>query len=152
MPFCDGGEIICKGVSSDKTRAFLVGETERIALAQAGSSPLLLQERIPGADVRLHLVGDAIHAEAIVSEAVDYRFDKVAKRFAPVAPPLSVIDACRQCATLSGYSFIGFDFRMTHSGDFYVLEANPMPGYDAYDRRLGLEISKSLFRLLQNGE
>lgn len=149
LAFVDSySQVICKGISSEKTRALLVDQNERSKIAHTQSVPALFQERIGESEVRLHLVGDDIHAERITTRAVDYRFDKAPKQFDRETPPDEIVQACYRYRDLSGYEFIGFDFRVGHDGRYFALEANPMPGYDGYDRRSGLAISDSLFRLL----
>lgn len=149
LEFCRGREVICKGISSDKTRAFLINDQILRQKLPGTASPVLLQQRIDGADVRVHKIGGDFYAQAIVSDAIDYRFDKVPKRFFPLDLPASVRAACSAYASFSGYTFIGFDLRMTRDGEFFALEANPMPGYDAYDRRLNYQISSSLLTCLR---
>ena len=43
--------------------------------------------------------------------------------------------------------FAGFDFKCNEE-KWYVLEANPMPGYDFFDRKCQNRISKKLLQLL----
>lgn len=54
------------------------------------------------------------------SDAIDYRFDKVPKRFFPLDLPASVRAACSAYASFSGYTFIGFDLRRTRDGVFLL--------------------------------
>ena len=65
--------------------------------------------------------------------------------------PAHILNKVQQYRVRSGLTLIGIDFRVTANGDFYILEANPMPGYDGYDRRAKLAISNHLLTLLDRG-
>ncbi len=50
-----------------------------------------------------------------------------------------------------GLVFAGWDFKVSsEDGRVWCLEANPMPGYDGYDRRLGGAVTASLLKCLQD--
>ncbi|MEA5598763.1 hypothetical protein [Rivularia sp. UHCC 0363] len=62
----------------------------------------------------------------------------------PSALSQQIIDA----TAAFGLIFAGWDFKVTDDNQYWCLEANPMPGYDGYDLRLGGCITDSLLKLL----
>lgn len=143
---------IFKGASSAKTIATKVSEKHMPQLHRVAHTPVLFQERIEGDEIRMHLVGSEAFAERIITQAVDYRFDSDSKRMEATPVPANILALAQNYRALSGLSLIGMDFRVTSSGEYFVLEANPMPGYDGYDRRAGGAISRALFSMLAQGE
>lgn len=143
---------IFKGVSGEKTIASALERGQVSELRLLPHSPVLFQERVRGADVRTHLVGKQHFSERIDSEGVNYQYCEGAKVFTPARVPPDIVDKCLAYQAMSGLTFIGFDFMVCEDGRHTVLEANPMPGYDGYDRRLGLRISRALLNLLQGRE
>lgn len=140
--------VVFKGASGLKTIASAFTPDRRPRLSLLGESPVLFQERIVGADVRTHLIGDAHISERINSSGVNYQYDRGPKTFQPISIPDPVVEGCRAYAEASGLTFIGFDFMVTDGGTYFALEANPLPGYDSYDRRLGYQISDALLEHL----
>lgn len=115
--------------------------------------PVFFQERIWGADVRIHVVRDRCHGVIIRSPAVDYRYDKSGKATEhPFAIPPELAARCIDVTAAFGLEFSGIDLiRSEDEGGFYCLEVNPMPGYHGYDLTLNHEISGSLGALLNEG-
>ncbi|MFD7276010.1 RimK family alpha-L-glutamate ligase [Streptomyces sp. NPDC059862] len=143
---------VFKGASGEKTIASAFEPDQMRELRLLSRSPVLFQERVRGADVRTHLVGARHFSERIDSEGVNYQYCRGAKAFTPVRVPPDIVEKCLAYQAMSGLTFIGFDFMVRDNGHHTVLEANPMPGYDGYDRRLGLRISRALLNLLQGRE
>jgi len=142
-------KVIYKGASSEKTIVSLYSSESTKQLDLLQNSPVLFQEYIEGVDIRTHMVGNQFFTEQILSKGIDYRFHKETNTFSTTEIPQSLEEKCLRYQELSSLSFIGFDFKKTTSGKYYIMEANPMPGYDSYDRRLDLKISKALIQLLQ---
>jgi glutathione synthase/RimK-type ligase-like ATP-grasp enzyme len=148
------GSWISKSCSSMKTRAAAVDEALYARLDRLSVCPSLFQRRIRGFDVRVHVVGSECIAEKIVSTQIDYRYrEPGAPRadFSAIEVPDPVARACVKYCSAQRLLFAGIDFKVSDDGTWYVLEANPMPGYDPYDRRLGKRISHALLRLLTTG-
>jgi hypothetical protein len=148
--FASEGKTIVKTVSGVRANARLVdpAEFEKFDPCQG---PVHLQRYVRGVDVRAHVIGSAVHAEQIRSQQVDYR---AASRHAREFSPYNVSDGLSQklieATARLGLGFAGWDLKVEESGRLWCLEANPMPGYDGYDRRLGGAISASLFQLLSS--
>ena len=140
--------IISKGCSGVRTRAAAIGEEELFRLQHLTTCPSLFQEQITGPDVRIHVVGDAAVAIEIISSGVDYRYPE--KNSAPntykiVEPPVDVIVNCYEYCRRQRILFCGIDFKVCkETGKWFVLEANPMPGFDFYDCEVDGAISERI--------
>ncbi|MCD0160539.1 hypothetical protein IHN63_04380 [Deinococcus sp. 6YEL10] len=112
-------------------------------------NPLLIQKRIKGDDVRVHCVGEKQLPLMIRSSSVDYRYGKIDEYSPDIDIPTSQSVAMKQYQRRTGLNFIGFDFKISElDGMWYALEANPMPGFDFFDRRCDRKISQALLDLL----
>ncbi len=127
------------------------------ALARLDSvrqSPVLFQERVPGEDVRVVLVGeDIVSCAAIVTpeQHLDFRADPVYSSgqaaYREVKLPAQVEALCRQAARRCGLVFAGIDLK--RDGDRYVfLELNSSPVYYDVELKLGHRMTAALARYL----
>lgn len=145
--FAGSGPALVKAVSGVRATSRLVTAAD-LAGFDPGQGPVHLQRYVRGWDVRAHVVGDRVHAEEIISGAVDYRTDRDAEFTLCELPGPLAEQLVRHTAEL-GMAFAGWDFKVGADGTYWCLEVNPMPAYDWYDRRLGGAISASLLGLLQ---
>jgi hypothetical protein len=150
------GSWINKSCSSIKTRSAAVEPALWARLDRLAVCPSLFQRRVRGPDVRVHVVGDELFPEKIVSQQVDYRYRDPAFPRAEfshdVVVPPEVARACREYCRRQRLLFAGIDFKISDAdGIWYVLESNPMPGYEPYDRRQDRRISRALLALLGGG-
>jgi hypothetical protein len=99
--------------------------------------PVLLQDKIDGYHVRVHVVGSEVVACRIDAEDIDYRCCSKA-----VFSPLSLGAVTHECAVaLSrrlGAHLTGIDF-IVRDGEWVCLEVNTSPGFTFYDDRMGQE-------------
>lgn len=105
------------------------------------------QRRVDGTDVRVHVVGDDLHATRIDSDAVDYRYARREHRDAQLVAtelPDDVAARCRDLARRLRLPFCGIDLRRTPDGEWVCFEVNPSPGYSYYQQHTGQPISHSL--------
>jgi hypothetical protein len=131
------------GVRGD-TRRLSVEDLSRYNPAQG---PVHLQRYVAGADVRVHVVGEAAIATRIDSTAVDYRAGGT-PRYSPWRIPAEVERALVSATASFGLVFAGWDLKVDAGGVYWCLEANPQPGYNAYDRHMEGLISQALLELL----
>lgn len=112
--------------------------------------PVLVQQYIKGDDVRLHLIGNTAIALRISSPVTDYRYNNSGKAntYDDIGVPEEIYQHCLNYSKKENLEFVGFDFKLTAAGNWYALEANPMPGYNYYDRRLHGRISSALHQYL----
>ncbi len=120
-------------------------------------SPVIFQERAPGDDLRVMLVGDEIvSCVAIVTpeQHLDFRADPSYSsgeaQYREVKLPAAVEEQCRKSARLCGLHFAGIDIK--HQGDRYVfLELNSSPMYYDVEYKLGHPITAAVARYIVEG-
>ena len=146
------GDLVFKSGSSLRSIVAQFDDQARSRLALLERCPTLFQERVKGVDVRVHVVGNNCHAEQIDSIVVDYRYaPKGTSKFKPIELPNQVTSDCIATTAAAGLHFAGIDFKVDGEGKYWMLEVNPMPGYDGYDRRLeGRICTCSLVEMLES--
>jgi glutathione synthase/RimK-type ligase-like ATP-grasp enzyme len=121
------------------------------------ASPVIFQERVPGEDVRVMLVGDEIvSCVAIVTpeQHLDFRDDPVYSsgeaQYREVMLPEPVQRFCRASARACGLTFAGIDLKQ-RARDFVFLELNSSPIYMDVELKTGHRISRALARRVVEG-
>lgn len=146
--FVEQQKAIVKPISGIRADSRLVS-VEELENFHSKQGPIHLQQFIKGDDVRVHVVGDCYQAELIQCPTVDYRLDyELAQHFPNHQIPPNLAQRLIKATKAFGLSFAGWDFKRTVDGEYWCLEANPMPGYDGYDRRCDGQISQLLIELL----
>jgi len=110
------------------------------------SAPVLFQEYVKGAALRVYVVGRRVAAAAeIHSPEIDYRRKEEAVVSTRITPDerRAAIAAARAC----GMAFTGVDF-VRHSKGFVVLECNPSPMFAVFERKTGLDVAGPLAQYL----
>ena len=139
----------------NKSLSGVRGDTRRVVVEdmsgyRPAQGPVHLQRYVPGADVRVHVVGEAVIATRIDSAAVDYRAEGT-PRYSRWRIPPDVERALVSATARFGLIFAGWDLKLDSAGRYWCLEANPQPGYNAYDRHMDGAISAALLELLTRG-
>jgi len=145
------GELVYKSVSGVRCIVSRLSPGHLERLEDIRWCPTQFQEYVPGRDYRVHVVGDAIFACEIVSEAVDYRYATRAGEEVELnatAIPTSVADRCRALAAALGLVVAGVDLRLTPGGEWYCFEVNPSPAFTYYESATGLPIANAIAALL----
>ncbi|OHV31233.1 MULTISPECIES: ATP-grasp domain-containing protein [Pseudofrankia] len=167
--FAAAGPTVVKALSGVRATARAASPAEFTAAAgfTPAQGPVHLQRRVAGVDLRVHVCGDAAYAQRITARpdaeaahgadtppVVDYReLDATGLDFATVDLPAGLSRRLVAATAESGLLFAGWDLRADEeTGAYWVLEANPMPGYDWYDRRAGDEITAALLGALVPAE
>lgn len=147
--FAAEGTTIVKALSGVRATARLVGPDEFDGFT-AKRGPVHLQRYIAGNDVRVHVCGTRIHAQEIEAPAVvDYRIADAANiRMTDCDLPAVLAEQVVTSTRDAGMLLAGWDLKVDSDGTYWVLETNPMPGYDWYDRKLGGAVTASLLDLL----
>ncbi|MBL7500109.1 hypothetical protein I6A84_11950 [Frankia sp. CNm7] len=164
--FAAAGPTVVKALSGVRATARVVSPAEFTAAAgfTPACGPVHLQRQVDGVDLRVHVCGDVVYAQRITARPdavaaraadarplVDYReLDAVGLDFAAVDLPDDLTRRLVATTAESGLLFAGWDLKAEEGagGTYWVLEANPMPGYDWYDRRAGGAISAALLGAL----
>lgn len=135
--------VILKAVSGRRGTAELL-TSERLGDYRSEAGPILLQEYVEGYDVRAHVVDTQVITERIDSHQVDYRAPGADCEHRLVDAPDSLAVAMVAATARMNLVFAGWDFKVSADGRWRCLEANPMPGFDSYDRRANGAISAAL--------
>jgi hypothetical protein len=145
-------QVIYKSASGRSLGTNLVDEEILTNLLSTRDTPIQLQERVPGVDVRVHIVRNQIFATRVRSEAIDYRLDKGGQTQVDACNlPAAVASECIRITEQFGLLFCGIDLRETPEGKYYFFEANPAPDFAFYEERTGQKISIALRDLLSAG-
>lgn len=145
--------LINKSCSGYKTIAVKVDDNLLKRATQLSICPSLFQEQVIGSDVRIHLVGDKFFAEMITSDEIDYRYNTTQNiKFSTTEVPQIIQNLCISYCKKENLIFAGIDFKIDKNGVWYILEINPMPGYEGYDKRLKGNITKALLNLYREEE
>ncbi|HET8540857.1 MAG TPA: alpha-L-glutamate ligase [Anaeromyxobacter sp.] len=130
----------------------LVAPDDVRRLSAIRHAPVVLQEYVPGVDVRVTVVGRALFAAAIDARATrspeDFRpaFDDA--RVAPCTLPADVARRLRALVAALGLRYAAVDLRRRDDGEHVFLEANPAGQWLFVERRTGQPITEAVARLL----
>ena len=145
-------EWVSKGASGTRTRVAAIDKAVFLTIDSVRKVPSLFQSRVEGDDVRLHVIGEEMIGLRIATCAVDYRYaTRMGFEMAveAIEPPLSIRVACIEYCRREGLIFAGFDFKIDRqTGEWIVLECNPMPGFDFFDDYAEGAIARALERAL----
>jgi hypothetical protein len=142
---------ITKGCSGVRTRVTILSKEDYGQLRSLQHCPSQFQKRVPGDDVRVHVIGRRCIALRMRTSATDYRYSRADEwqLLEKMSVPLSVEIKCLEYMRRANLLFGGFDFRVLDDR-WVVLECNAMPGYDYYDRKLDGAISVAIAEFLQD--
>ncbi len=123
------GSLIYKSMSCVRS---IVKVLDTDALANLGSfGPILVQQRIRGTNLRVHVVGSSVVACQSNSTAIDYRYAEC--RMEACELPTNIAAQCVDLTKRLGLIVSGIDLMRAEDGQYYCLEANPNPAFGAYD-------------------
>jgi glutathione synthase/RimK-type ligase-like ATP-grasp enzyme len=145
------GTVIYKSVSGVRSIVSRLDAVGRDALADVANCPTQFQEYVPGSDMRVHVMGDALLATEIRSDADDYRYASRSGADVAMAPatlPEDVAEACRAMVRTMGLLVAGIDLRRTPAGAWFCFEVNPSPGFTYFEAAAGQPIAAAIADLL----
>lgn len=148
------GRLIYKSVSHQRSIVVRMTPADLERLDQVRCCPTQFQEYIPGADVRVHTVGNRVFATEIITEATDYRYasrDGAMRVMRAVELPADIAERCLRLADGLGMVMSGIDLRRSPEGEYYCFEVNPTPGFTFYQNYTGQRIGDALVDLLCQG-
>jgi glutathione synthase/RimK-type ligase-like ATP-grasp enzyme len=153
-----GGGAVHKAIqstASDWRRTARVGAEDLLRLEDLCLAPVILQERVPGVDVRVTVVGEKQFAADIdargSSSPDDYRGHEAECRVTPSRLPPAEEGALRALLRELGLVFATVDFRRRDDGDLLFLELNPAGQWGFVEERTGQEIGSALAERLLAG-
>lgn len=116
--------------------------------------PTQFQARVPGTDVRVHVVGNRCFATQIHSEAIDYRYserDGLELDMVPFELPGEIARICVDLSRRLGLLLSGIDLKRTPEGQWFCFEVNPSPAYSFFEEMAGQPIARAIVELLDRG-
>ncbi len=149
------GPLIYKSASGVRSIVRELDNEARSRLDRLRHCPTLFQKRLRGSNVRVHVVGQEVHATEIDADVVDYRYASRQGGDAHLRPTTlepRTRERCLRASQVLGLPFVGLDLMLADDGLTYCFEANPSPGYSFFEDATGQDISGSLARLLRGAE
>jgi len=147
----DSGAVIYKSISGVRSVVSRLGEGHVDRLDDVIWCPTQFQQYVPGRDHRVHVVGDAVFASEVLSEADDYRY--ASRRGEPATLRACTIpdDVAERCVALArslALPLAGIDLRRAPDGRWFCFEVNPSPGFTYYESHTGQPIAAAIAALL----
>jgi RimK-like ATP-grasp domain len=147
----DHGRVIYKSTSYIRSIVSLLEDDDMARLFSLNACPVQFQEFIEGDNLRVHTVGQHVHATRISSSTVDYRYsyleDQV-ERLEAVEISDDLAAKCLALAATFGLEFAGIDLKLATNGEVHCLEVNSSPAFSYYQLHTGQAISRSVAELL----
>ncbi|MCC6140666.1 MAG: hypothetical protein IT389_08625 [Nitrospira sp.] len=148
------GRVIYKSISAERSIVRPLTPADFPRLEHIRSCPVQLQETIPGADLRVHTVGDRLFATEVLSDGTDYRYagrEDKQRTMRAVELEQNVQTRCLDLAKGLGLSLSGIDLRRTPAGAYYCFEVNTSPGFTFFENYTGQRIGDAVADLLCAG-
>lgn len=145
------GQVIYKSISSTRSIVRRLTPSRAHDLERIRHLPTQFQALIPGVDVRVHVVGEAVHATEVDSAATDYRYaarDQQEVRMSPYSLPAEIEQRCLALSRALELPVCGVDLRRTPDGQWFCFEVNPSPAYSYYEGLAGQPIAAALVEYL----
>jgi glutathione synthase/RimK-type ligase-like ATP-grasp enzyme len=144
----DGRGAVAKPVRGNAYTTEIEQEDPRLeSLCRA---PVILQERIPGADIRAVLLDGRPLSVARIegTETLDYRSDPTyltgGARYEKTELPGDVVRSLASVCTGLGLSFVGVDLKLDDDGRWTFLEMNSAPAFLEMEDKTGDAITDAL--------
>ena len=144
------GIVIYKSISAMRSVVARLGPEDETRLQDVTWCPTQFQRRVGGFEVRVHVVGDAVFASRIISDADDYRYASLTGQDMDIVSfelPPEIAALCRKVTAALGYVIAGIDLRC-EDGAWCCFEANPSPSFTYYEERTGQPIAAAVAGLL----
>jgi len=145
------GELIYKSASGFRSVVRVLDAADENRLDAIHWCPVQFQRRVPGDDVRVHVVGDEVFATRIISTAADYRYatrEGLETELEAFELTDSLADSCRKLSRDLDLPFAGIDLRLGADGAIWCFEVNPCPGFSYYESHTGQPIAAAIARYL----
>jgi glutathione synthase/RimK-type ligase-like ATP-grasp enzyme len=110
-------------------------------------SPATFQAYIPGTNIRTYVIGESIFSAEIDSPDLDFRTDQNASLI-PLKVPDEIAQQCLSIAKALKLQWTAIDWRLSPSGEYFFLEANPSPMFLYFEQQTGFSITEALLNLL----
>ncbi|UUZ94697.1 ATP-grasp domain-containing protein [Paenibacillus sp. P25] len=146
--FCEQREVVYKPVAGGALCRLVTPQdfdAERLSALQ--TAPVQFQEYIPGDDLRVFVLNrQAIAAFLVGGEGVDYRSNTTRLEAVSIAP--DVAELCVNACDALGLVFSGVDLKLRPDGSVVLIECNPSPMFEGFDRVAPVSVVSQLARYL----
>lgn len=136
LDFCQDKEVVYKPVAGGALcRKLTEADKQPERLDRLASAPVQFQEYIPGPDLRVFVLNGRVIASFILeSDHIDFREGSADLSVYPLEPEIAelCIRACRELGLL----FSGVDLKLRADGSVVLIECNPSPMFEGFDRVL----------------
>ena len=111
------------------------------------NAPVLFQQYIPGHNIRVYVIGEAVVASGIIhTQEVDYReHEQGVER---VQLPEEINQMCIRAMKACGMKFTGIDLKLTPGGNYVLIECNPSPMFIGFQQATGVAIDEAFAQFL----
>ncbi|MFK7825124.1 MAG: RimK family alpha-L-glutamate ligase [Oligoflexales bacterium] len=136
---CNSRQTIAKSISDVRSTVKVLGEIQHDQKCKRLHSPIQVQKKLNGFNIRVHVIGQNISAIKVDSDSIDYRVSDF-RSFSEISLPEDVKKWCLRASKAEKLEFAGVDlFRSTKDQAFYCFEINPSPGYHFYEKNAKLD-------------
>jgi glutathione synthase/RimK-type ligase-like ATP-grasp enzyme len=145
------GTIIYKSISAVRSIVKTLDDDDMGRLERIGWCPVQFQAAVPGTNIRVHVIGDAVFPTWIESTHVDYRYAKRQGGSTELSAhelPEEIAARCVKLTADLGLAFAGIDLKLTPDGDYYCFEVNPSPAFSYFEANTGQPIAAAVARYL----
>lgn len=145
------GDLIYKSASGFRSVVRSLANDDEDRLNSIRWCPVQFQKRVPGYDVRVHVIGNEVFATRIISDATDYRYatcDGLSTKLEVFDLSTDLAAKCRKLSRKLDLPFAGIDLRIHEDEAIWCFEVNPCPGFSYYESHTGQPISASVARYL----
>ena len=143
-----GDDVIYKSVSGVRSIVQTFADVDRKRIDRIRWCPTQFQRKVPGKDVRVHVIGRRTFSTLIESDATDYRYAQTQSGTEPILSSMDLPEAaeksCIELAAALDLPFAGIDLRFTDEDAVFCFEVNPCPAYSFYESRTGAPIADAL--------
>jgi hypothetical protein len=148
--------VVFKSISGMRSIVQTMTDADLARLDAIRWCPVQFQAYVPGTDVRVHTVGEAVFATRIRSDATDYRYAREqTDNLAELEPTDLDDDVAARCVALGadlGLEFAGIDLKLAdaadRAADVFCFEVNPSPAYSYFEAHTGQPIAAAVARHL----
>ena len=130
------GDVISKPISGLRSPVQRISAADLQPLGAMPHRPTQFQEYLPGDNIRVHVIGEALFAVRIQSKAIDYRYagsEGYARTMVPTTLPEVVETNCIRLTKELGLTMAGIDLKETPAGQYYCFEVNTSPAFPFYE-------------------
>lgn len=140
---------VVKSLSGIRSIAHEFETNEKIFSTNRSEHPVLFQELIVGSNIRVHIIDDFYFAVQISSTSLDYRYNNQDFKIAIFDLPQDIANDCVKIAKQLRLRFTGIDLIYDPDGGYYILEANPSPGWTYFEKEVNdTAMSTQLMKVL----